>query len=131
MRPDQQFVWGHDLKPALKAINEHFMTTLPDSEKEKGLMSFAGALPQGNLVAEIWDARMRRGYREEPSVKMDPEKEKELIAKVKAFRKQATLPKGDPSIGDDEMMSLTRSVRRKRGSWYQVPKDMPDTIDED
>jgi hypothetical protein len=130
MRPDQQFIWGHDLKPALKAINDHFMT-LPDSEKEKGLMSFAGNPPPGNLVAEIWDARMRRGYKEEPSVKTDPEKEKELVAKLKAFREQETLPDSDPSIGDDEMMSLTRSVRRKRGSWYQVPKDMPDTLDDD
>jgi len=25
------------------------------------------------------------------------------------------------------MVSITRSVRRKRGSWYQVPKDLPDT----
>jgi hypothetical protein len=129
-RPDQQFVWGHDLKPALKAINDHFLT-LPEAEKEKGLMSFASAPPQGNLVAEIWDARMRRGYREEPSVKMDPEEEKKLVERLKAFRKQETLHAGDASVGEDEMMSVTRSVRRKRGSWYQVPKDMPDTTDDD
>jgi hypothetical protein len=24
---------------------------------------------------------------------------------------------------DDEMMSISRSVRRKRGSWWQLPKD--------
>ena len=130
MRPDQQFVWGNDLKPALRAINEHFMA-LSDTEKEKGVMSFADFPPPGNLVAEIWDTRMRKGYREQSAVKMDPEREKELVAKLKAFRKQETLPDGDPAIGDDEMMSLTRSVRRKRGSWYQVPKDMPDTPDDD
>jgi hypothetical protein len=32
--------------------------------------------PPGNLVVEIWDARMRRGYRDEPAVKMDAEEEK-------------------------------------------------------
>jgi hypothetical protein len=130
MRPDQQFVWGFDMKPALKMINDHFLT-LPEVEKEKGLMSFASAPPQGNLVAEIWDARMRRGYREEPSVKMGPEEEKKLVERLTAFRKQATLSPGDDGIGEDEMISLTRSVRRKRGSWYQVPKDMPDTNDDD
>jgi hypothetical protein len=29
------------------------------------------------------------------------------------------------------MISISRSVRRKRGSWWQVPKDMPDTGDDD
>jgi len=28
--------------------------------------------------------------------------------------------------GDDaEMMSIARMVRKKRGSWWQLPKDMP------
>jgi hypothetical protein len=114
----------------LKAINDHFLA-LPQAEKEKGVMRFADAPPVGNLVAEIWDARMRRGYREEPSVKMDPAEEKKLVEKLKAFREQPTieLNEGDV-VNEDEMMSVARSVRRKRGSWYQVPKDMPDTSGE-
>lgn len=126
MRSDQQFIWGHDLKPSLKAINDHFLT-LTEAEKEKGIMRFADAPPPGNLVAEIWDARMHQGYREEPRVKMDPEEEKQLVEKLKAFREQPTieLDEGDV-INENEMTSVARSVRRKRGSWYQVPKDMPD-----
>jgi hypothetical protein len=120
MRPNQQFIWGHDLKPALKAINDHFLT-LPEVDKEKGVMSFADAPPPGNLVAEIWDARMRRGYREEPAVKMDPKEEKKLVEKLTAFRKQATIELDDGSVVEDEIISVKRSVRRKRGSWYQVP----------
>jgi hypothetical protein len=130
MRPDQQFIWGHDLKPALKAINDHFLT-LPEAEKEKGVMSFADAPPPGNLVAEIWDARMRRGYRDEPAVKMDPEEEKKLVEKLTAFRKQGTIELNEGDVVEDEMLSVARSVRRKRGSWYQVPKDMPDTRDDE
>lgn len=130
MRPDQQFVWGHDLKPALKAINGHFMT-LPEAEKERGLMSFADNPPPGNLVAEIWDARMRRGYRDEPSVKMDQEEEKKLVEKLTAFRKQPTIQSNEGDAVEDEMISVAWSVRRKRGSWYQVPKDLPDPKDDD
>lgn len=32
---------------------------------------------------------------------------------------------------DAEMVSVARMVRRKRGSWWQVPKDMPDPVDND
>jgi len=130
MRLDQQFIWGNDLKPALKAINDHFLT-LPEADKEKGVMSFAHAPPPGNLVAEIWDARMRRGYREEPGVKTDPEEEKKLVEKLTAFRKQATIELNEGDVVEDEMVSVTRSVRRKRGSWYKVPKDLPDTNDDE
>jgi hypothetical protein len=34
-RPNQEFVWGHDLKPALKAVNDHFLE-LPEAERERG-----------------------------------------------------------------------------------------------
>jgi hypothetical protein len=130
MRTDQQFIWGHDLKPALKVINDHFLT-LSEAEKEKGVMSFADAPPPGNLVAEIWESRMRRGYRDEPAVKMDPEEEKKLVEKLTAFRKQETIELNEGDVVEDEMVSVARSVQRKRGSWYQVPKDMPDTSDDE
>lgn len=42
MRPDQAFVWGIDLKPALRTINEHFLQ-LPEQEREKGISAFAAA----------------------------------------------------------------------------------------
>jgi hypothetical protein len=61
MRPDQAFVWGIDLKPALKTVNGHFLQ-LPEEEREKGISKFAHVPPAGNLVAEIWDRFMRKGY---------------------------------------------------------------------
>src|ERR1700733_864160 len=83
---------------------------------------FFDAPPPGNLVAELWDARVRRGYPEEPSVKMDPTEENQLLEKLTAFRKPAIeLNEGD--VVEDEMVWITRSIRRKRGSWYQMPKD--------
>ena len=55
----------------------------------------------------------------------------ELVKRFKEFRKQSTLDSADPANADDEMISIARSVRRKRGSWWQVPKDMPDQKDDD
>jgi hypothetical protein len=74
---------------------------------------------------------MRRGYRDEPSVKMDPEEEKKLVEKLTAFRKQPTIQSNEGDAVEDEMISVARSVRRKRGSWYQVPKDLQDPKDDD
>ncbi len=92
MRPDQAFVWGIELKAALKAINDHFLQ-LPEEEREKGISAFAHSPPEGNLVAELWDRFMREGYRDEEPVKIGPEKEAELAERFKEFRKQRRYPK--------------------------------------
>lgn len=115
VRPDQSFVWGPDLKAALKSINEHFLK-LPEAEREKGISAIAHAPPPGNLVADLWDKFLRKGYRDEPQIEMDPEKEAELVKRLKAFSKQPTV--GVPGVGmdDAEMVSVERRVRRRRGS---------------
>ncbi len=78
MRPKQEFIWGIDLKAALKTINAHFLQ-LPEAEREKGISRFASSPPAGNLVADLWDRHLRRGYRNEPGMKLDPKKEAELV----------------------------------------------------
>ena len=50
--------------------------------------------------------------------------------KFKEFRKQPTLPPGQIGTDEEELISIARSVHRKRGSWSQVPKDLPATADE-
>jgi hypothetical protein len=131
MRPEQQFVWGIDLRAALKAINEHFLK-LPEEERERGISKFAGSPPPGNLVADLWDQFMAPGHRDRESVRMNPEKQAEMLKRFKEFRKQPTLgPAEGTAIGDAEMVSVSRMVRRKRGSWWQVPKDYKEVPDDD
>ena len=125
MRPDQSFVWGLDLKAALKSINEHFLK-LPEAEREKGISAIAHVQPAGNLVADLWDKFLRKGYRDEPQVKMEPEKEAGLVKRIKAFSKQPTVGGPGVSMDDAEMVSVERRVRRRRGSWWQVPKYLKD-----
>jgi hypothetical protein len=131
LRPDQEFVWGHDLKAGLKAVNAHFLQ-VPEERREKGIMSFADVPPHGNIVADLWDRNLRSSVRKGRSEsKLDPEKEAELLKKFKEFRKQPTLAPDPAGASEEEMISISRSVHRKRGSWWQVPKDMPDTADQD
>jgi hypothetical protein len=41
------------------------------------------------------------------------------------------MPPPDQSQDEEDMVAVKRSVRRKRGSWWQVPKDMPESDEDD
>ena len=125
MRPEQAFVWGPDLKAALKVINEHFLA-LPEEDRDRGISAFANVPPAGNLVADLWDKFLRKGYRTEPKVKMDREKQAELLKRFKEFREQPTIKAQATSTDDAEMVTVARHVRKRRGSWWQIPKDYKD-----
>lgn len=123
LRKDQAFVWGIDLKSALKSINEHFLQ-LPLEERERGISAFARSPPDGNFVAELWDRFMRTGYRGEPSVTMSPDEHAELLKRLKAFREEPTVSQGGGDAKkQDEMIVVEREVRHKRGTWWQLAKD--------
>jgi hypothetical protein len=113
-------------------LNTHFLQ-LPEHVREQGVMSFAGSPPDGNIVAEIWDRHLRPGYRAEQDRprESNPERDAELIKRFKEFRKEQTLPADQVQDLDPEMISVSHSVHRKRGSWWQVPKDTPDEPDDD
>jgi hypothetical protein len=132
MRTNQEFVWGVDLKVGLKQTNTHFLT-LPEEERDKGIMKFGGRPPTGNSVSEVWDRHMRSKKRSDKDDRPpDPERDAELVKRLKEFRKQATLDPHDPTIDqNDDMLSIERKISRKRGSWWQVPKDLPADADED
>lgn len=130
LRPDQQFVWGPALKEDLRRINEHFIA-LPDSVKEQGIMAFAQVPPKrdGSLVRELRAQFLTPGYDEQLPVRV-PEGEQggELVQHLNAWSSAPTASM-DVSDGDNdelEMMALERKVHRKKVSWYQVPKGLPE-----
>jgi hypothetical protein len=130
MREDQSFVWGQDLKVDLKSINTHYLH-LPESERDKGILSFAKFPPDGSMVADLWDRFMRKGIRDEEPVKMSPDAEAALVARLKAFSQQPTLRDVEGASPDEpEMISVHRMVRHRRGSWWQLPKDYKEPSDD-
>jgi hypothetical protein len=129
MRTDQTFVWGPDLKADLAKLNVHYKG-LSESIKEQGIITFAHSPPtEGDfLVSALWD-RFLPGWRKwstsgkAPDVS-DIQDVLDTIKKGSASRKSA--PEGDVGPTDYRVLSVQRRVRRKRGSWYQVPKDVKD-----
>lgn len=127
---NQKFVWGPDLKKDLGKLNENYMK-LPQEVKDKGVLSFASKPPlEGDyLTAELWDL-IGTSWRKNgtDTIAITQENNDKILEHVRQFTDAPTLPPDamfDP-LDELDSVSLQRSIRRKRGSWYQVPKDLKD-----
>ncbi len=127
LRSDQEFIWGEDLKADLKALNEYY-SGVSDAEREKGIMSFASDPPKDGdfLVCQLWDRHLQPWRDRKPRVPLDPVQEKKLVDRLKRFTDAPTAQLGQLSSATDnvEMVSIERRVHKRRGSWWQVPKDL-------
>jgi hypothetical protein len=126
LREDQQFVWGIDLKADLKRMNAHYLT-LPESERERGVMAFAHLPPKTGdfLTAQIYD-RFGKHWREGSyEVALDDDAGKALADEMCALAEstETIAVPDDPSLN---MRSLVRKVYKRKGTWWQLPKDYPD-----
>jgi hypothetical protein len=132
-RDDQMFIWGLDLKKDLARLNEHY-SQLPDETKEQGVIRFAPQPPQEGdfLVSSIWDQLFPRWRsRRAPRKEGDDRDIMDLMEEIKKKSKCVESP--SPEIVEDitaaPMISLKRQVRRKKGSWFQVPKDLENDVE--
>lgn len=131
LRPNQEFVWGLDLKSDLKKLNEHYLT-LPAAERERGIMRFADRPPTAEdfLVAKLWERHLGRGALQgkNPAEVMSPEEEKKLIEELQAFTEAPEVPPAGMIMDDAdiESVSIERMVKKRKGSWWQIPSDLSD-----
>ena len=135
LRADQEFVWGLDLKNDLRRLNAHF-SALPATEREKGVMRMAQHPPiEGEfLTTALWRKLMSdKAFSDRDHAGgMDPEKSRELTDQLKAFTEGETIsPSQLEQIGGEpEAMAIQHRIPRRKGSWYLLPKDMPDPTDD-
>ena len=131
LRSDQEFVWGFDLKKDLKRLNEHF-SALPEEERDKGVLRMARHPPvEGEfLTTALWRRWMSdTAFSERDHAnEIDPELSRRLLERLNAFTEGEGLSASQmaESGGDPAAMSIERRVHRRKGSWYMVPKDLPD-----
>lgn len=125
LKEKQEFIWGNDLKNGLKEIDKYY-SSYPESVKEKGIFSFASRPPKDKnmFVSQLWNKHMIFDFEEDinPKEKSDIN-DAELLKHLKQMK---NAPVNDSSIQKEEMdfINLDRSVRKKKGNWYQVPKNM-------
>lgn len=130
LRSDQEFVWGEELKKDLNKLNEHYLK-LPESEKEKGIMEFASKPPETGdyLVSQLWDRHMHSWRRMSPHPKpknLNKKVEKNIVERALKFHKAPTLSPEEIDFDPDnsDVLSIQRHVRKRKGSWWQMPKDL-------
>lgn len=128
LRTNQQFVWGPDLKADLARLNTEF-AKLPEAVRDTGIMKFA-SVPLGgddNLICQLFN-RHFPGWRnrEEKPIALSPEAEKKLVERLKKTMDEAAISAsgGRPSEAEIENLSIQRMVRKRKGSWFQVDKNM-------
>jgi len=132
LRPDQSFVWGGDLKKDLTQLNQHY-SQLPDEVKEKGVFALVDTPPKDGdfLVARLWDKHLRP-WRNRPEIPLQHQSrdghefQAELIQKINEIADAPDIPPAQSNFNSDEAdaVLLKRHVRCKKGSWWQMPKDV-------
>jgi hypothetical protein len=132
LREGQEFVWGEDLKRDLARINTHFMG-LPEAQKEQGVMSFAHTPPDfdDSVVCRLHGKYGGSGPEKSPPIeppRADDPRSKKLIEDLKKWTKAPAA--ASPVDGEVQMMAIQRKVRRKKGSWFQIGKDVKAKSDE-
>lgn len=134
LREDQDFIWGPDLKSELQRLDCHF-AALPETTKEKGIMAFAH-YPPGNdasLIVRLWDRhlpRWRQVLRKEEVT--EPAKNEKLAAEIKNMTKGRPLAPDEIDFDphDTDSLAIQRFLSKRRGNWWQLPKDLEVTDDE-
>jgi hypothetical protein len=126
MGDGQEFVWGHELRPALASLVEEYLAH-PDIS-ERGLIGVAGdhLLPKDSFIGALYD-RLHPGRREfmaRPQPKLSPEQEKALVDRLNAMT-DAPPPSSDADLSEeDKAVTFIRMVPVRRGRFPFLPKNV-------
>lgn len=134
LRPEQDFVWGPDLKAELRRLDQHY-AALPEETREQGIMAFAH-YPMGDdssLLVQLWD-RHTPGWRRDVSKEqvVKPVKNEKLAAELKKILNSRPLTPDEIDFDRNKIDSMTirRFARKRRGSWWQLPKHLEEIDNE-
>jgi len=130
LRKDQSFVWGPDLKADLNRLMNYYAAR-SDEEKEQGLMRMAPTPPQEDkesLTVQLWDRHLAPIWRKRdvPRKTTSPKQDAELVSHINRTASAPTLSPSEVDFDstDAEFVTIQRRISRRKGSWWQVPKDV-------
>jgi len=124
-------VWGYDLKADLRRLIEHYKDP-SEEEKEKGLSHFARTPPpddKESLVVRLWDRHLVPTWREllsSPQEPRDAEEDKKLVEHINKVSTAEPIPANEVDFAPDdaEFVQITRRISKRKGSWWQLPKNL-------
>ena len=82
-------------------------------------------------MTRLWDRFLRPAWRSQEgcTVNLDPEKEKQLVEQLKREMDEAVPTSESVESDAAHFLSLEKNIQKKRGSYWQVPKDLPEVKD--
>ncbi len=129
LRSNQEFIWGTELKHALKELNEYYLKNITDEINEQGLINFASLPPkEGSFyVSRLWDKYFpswseKREFTDLPK----SIKNSNLGEEITKMADTPTLSNEqiDFDVHNPDTVTIERRIRKKKGTWYQIPKDI-------
>lgn len=132
MSPNQQFLWGADVKADLQE-NHLALMQRPEDERKRGLLAMSPRPLEGGLIASVYESQFGRpkSANSHP-LPSNPSMEEALAARLKSLSEAAKHQSGaSPPFNPDgaQSIAIERYVAMKRGSWFQVPHDTKPEVD--
>lgn len=125
LRSDQTFVQGPLLKESLRNLVDRY-SALPDEEKDKGLLIYAGTPPIDDpdcIVAKLWDRHKGRKWRD-PAPTVPPQLIAALEGLLKDMETEQVQIEDESDLAHVSSVQFNRYVPEQRGSFRLIPKGM-------
>jgi hypothetical protein len=131
LRKEQEFVWGEELKSGLTELNQ-FYEAFRDEIEKKGVMGFAVYPPEDRdfFVTQLWDRHCWK-WRERKEEHKDISEEEWARMQSHGKKKMKEALQAPPVRADamdfeanNPEFLLRRLVKKKKGSWWQAPKNL-------
>lgn len=77
------------------------------------------------LVGRLWDKYLRP-WRDRPNAQTSPEARARLVEELKQLDNAPGLELGeiDFDVRNPDALAISRMVRKRKGSWWQLPKNL-------
>lgn len=121
LRKDQSFVWGLDLKPGLRAIDDHFKA-MDEDIRATGIYAFADHLPDINapVIGELYAKYTKQQIGPKVKRVRDPGVDAKLINELSQWKDAPPVDSMAIAERDLETLMIERLVMPRRGSWIQI-----------
>ena len=130
LRQDQTFVWGQDLKADINRLMGYYASR-PEDEKEQGLTRLAPTPPPDDkgLTVQLWDRYLIASWRTKLAGRgqvRNKEEDAKIVQHINRVTDAPALPTNEVDFkpADAHFVQLKRSISRRKGSWWQVPKNL-------
>ena len=104
---------------------------LPDIDKEKGLFKIAAWPPQEKdfLTSRLYDRFLPKWRNlSKQNINLTEETQDHIVQHIHSFSEARALKpeEVDFDMKRTDALILKTKVHRKRGKWWQIPRDLPD-----